>query len=230
MLNLNHADLIDLTHTLSAEIPSWNGDCGFRSNMANDYDACMTRTKFRTHSLEMQAGIGTHMDAPLHCFKGAKSIADIPLEQLVVACVVIDIPANVPSDYALLANDILRFEQEHGKIKKNAFVIVRTGWGKYWQTPNQYRNELVFPTISSAAAQILLERDIVGIGIDTLSPDNPKYDYPVHEMMLGAGKYIVENIANAECLPQKGSIIVVSPIKIKDGTEAPIRLFAIIPR
>lgn len=43
-------------------------------------------------------------------------------------------------------------------------------------------------------------------------------------MMLGADKYIIENMANVHQLNAKGDYIIALPIKIQDGTEAPIRL------
>lgn len=227
-MNLNKIKLIDLTYTLSAKIPHWSGHCGFHHQINSDYNDSTTDTKFKVHKIEMYAGIGTHMDAPVHCFADGNSIADISLEQLLVPCVVIDIPDNAPEDYALLPEDIINFEKNIKKIGKNTFVIIRTGWGKHWNNPGKYRNALNFPTISSVAARMLIERDVVGIGIDTLSPDSPKNDFPVHKLVLGAGKYIIENIANADLLPAHGSIICAMPIKIKDGTEAPIRLFGIV--
>jgi kynurenine formamidase len=53
-------------------------------------------------------------------------------------------------------------------------------------------------------------------------------DFPVHRAILGAGKYLVENVANAKELPPTGARIFVMPMKIKDGTEAPIRLVALV--
>jgi kynurenine formamidase len=227
-MNLNNIKLIDLTHPLSAETPHWSGNCGFQKKICSDYADWASETKFRVHQIEMYAGIGTHMDAPLHCFEHGKSIADIELEKLFVPCVVIDIPANASENYRLQPEDIINFEKTKTKIEKNTFVIVRTGWGKHWHNPSKYRNELIFPSVAATAAELLLEKDIVGIGIDTLSPDIPQHDYPVHNIMLGAGKYIIENIANAHLLPAYGSTICALPIKIKDGTEAPIRLVGII--
>lgn len=66
------------------------------------------------------------------------------------------------------------------------------------------------------------------IGIDTLSPDAGGKDFPVHRVILGAGKYIVENIANAAAVPPTGAKILIMPVKIKDGTEAPVRLVAVV--
>ena len=75
---------------------------------------------------------------------------------------------------------------------------------------------------------MLLERGITGIGTDTLSVDTGLQEFPVHRAVLGAGKYLVENIANAKQLPATGAKILILPMKIKDGTEAPIRLIALV--
>jgi len=75
---------------------------------------------------------------------------------------------------------------------------------------------------------MLLERSIAGIGIDTLSCDRGDQGFPVHRVILGAGKYLVENIANAKELPPTGGRILVLPLKLKHGTEAPVRLVAFV--
>jgi kynurenine formamidase len=67
--------------------------------------------------------------------------------------------------------------------------------GHYWDIPERYHNHYQFPTVSREAAKLLLLRNISGLGIDTLSPDGPDDDYPVHQLLLGANKYIVENVA-----------------------------------
>lgn len=220
---------IDLTHTVSTSIPTWEGDCGFSHNMLLDYKDCTTSVKFRVQKINMLAGVGTHIDAPAHCIPGSKTIDELSLDMLISPCVVIDVTTQAHESYSLTSNDIIAFEQMHGQIADDSFVIIHTGWARFWDQPNKYRNHLVFPSISIEAAKYLLKRNIVGLGIDTLSPDRPKDNYLVHAAVLGAGKYIVENIAHADLLPPNGSFAFVLPIKIKNGTEAPIRLVALIP-
>ena len=65
--------------------------------------------------------------------------------------------------------------------------------------------------------------------IDTLSADKADSDYPVHRALLGAGKYLVKNIAYAEQLPAVGSYNMALPILTVGGTEAPIRLIGLTP-
>ena len=65
-------------------------------------------------------------------------------------------------------------------------------------------------------------------GIDTLSPDRPEDSFKVHQIFLGAGKILIENVANLDSMPPVGGFIMALPIKIKDGTEAPVRLIGLI--
>lgn len=219
---------IDLTHALSANIPTWEGDCGFELKTILDYTACTTDIKFRAQRIEMLAGAGTHIDAPSHSTPGGMTIDKLSLEHLLSPCVVIDVSNRADEHYKVSPEDITAFENEYGTISPHSFVLIRTGWDQFWDTPNTYRNNLKFPSISEKAALLLLQRDISGIGIDTLSPDRPEDGFPVHKAILTAGKYIVENIANSKCLPPIGSFALCLPIKIKDGTEAPVRLIALI--
>ena len=219
---------IDLTHILSSEIPSWDGDCGFTLSVDTDYKDCTPPNLFQTQQVQMRGGMGTHMDSPSHCIEGARTIEKLNLEELIADCVVIDVSREVDEMYIILPKIVEQFESTHGKIKPNTFVIFHTGWDTRWETPEKYRNSHKFPSVHEETAKMLLERDIVGLGIDTLSADTGMEGFPVHRAILGAGKYLVENIANAKALPPIGAKSFVLPIKIKDGTEAPIRLIAIV--
>lgn len=220
--------IFDLTHTFSPESVSWDGHCGFQHTLKEDYHDSSGKVKFRTQAITINAGIGTHMDAPAHCIKGGKCVADLSLGELITRCIVIDISDQAHATYSLSPKDIETFETEHGKISKDSFVIVHTGWERYWNQPTKYRNELAFPSVSKDAAELLLAREIAGLGIDTMSPDRPDSDFVVHQLILGAGKYIIENIANAKQLPAQGAYSFALPMKGADLTEAPIRLLGMI--
>ena len=220
--------LIDLTHTLTPQIPSWNGTCGFHSDIKLDYEDCSTDVKFRVQQFKLHAGIGTHMDAPAHCIQGGLTIADIPLLELASPAIVIDVSSQAHETYEVIPSDILSFEKMFGRIPSNSFVMIHTGWDRFWETPDLYRNNLVFPSVSGEAARLFLERNIRGLGIDTLSPDCPQNGFPVHQLLLGSGKYIVENVKNAQKMPPVGGYSLALPIKAQEGTEAPIRLVGLL--
>jgi kynurenine formamidase len=192
------------------------------------YDDCTTECKFLVQQLAMYMGSGTHIDAPAHCFPTGQTIDKIPLDQLWNPCVVIDVSKQAHELYSVSVEDIQQFERTHGAIQKDFFVIIYTGWDKFWTEPEKYRNELRFPSVSKEAAEYLLSKEISGIGIDTLSPDRPDNGYPVHQLLLGAGKYIVENVANAKQMAVAGGMLFIVPMKISRGPEAPVRLIGMV--
>ena len=220
--------LIDLTHTISRDMPTWDGGCGFEHPIDKDYDP-KSQYQFRTHKINAVAGIGTHLDAPAHCIPGGRTIGDYDVNELLSPCVVVDVRPQVHESYVISREDIAAFEAKHGVIQKNSVVLFWTGWDRFWSDAKKYRNNLEFPSVSGEVASFLVkERDIAGLGIDTLSPDCPRNGYPVHQTLLSQNRYIIENVANLEKLPATDSFVLALPMKIKEGTEAPIRLVGFI--
>lgn len=225
---LQNYSLVDLTHPIDGSVPTWTGSCGFSHEVKRDYDKGIRVLAYKMHS-----SVGTHMDAPSHFFKDGKNIADIPLEQLIVPACVIDVTAKANAYYSISPEDIEFFEERYGNIPPNSFVIGYTGWQRFWKEKEKYRNISSnginqFPVFALETAQLLLKRGIVGIGIDTFSPDPADSDNPVHKCLLGAGKYIVENLTNLDQLPPLGSLVILFPLKISVGTESPIRAAALV--
>ena len=88
-----------------------------------------------------------------------------------------------------------------------------------------------FPGFSKEAAELLIERDVAGIGIDTFSPDpGISTDLSVHHSMLQHNKYLIENLTNLDQLPSAGAFICALPIKITAGPEASARVIAFVPK
>ena len=220
--------LIDLTHTLSDKAPSWDGGCGFHHDIKLDYDECDSEVKFRVQQIKMHAGIGTHIDSPSHCIPGATTVDSIPLDRLIAPLVVIDVHEKMTQDYTVSVDDIHHFEKQHGHIQPDCFVAFYTGWSQHWGNPLKYHNNHVFPSICELAANLLISRKIVGLGIDTLSPDRPNSGFPVHHTILGNHKYIVENVAHLQKMPPTGACVLILPIKGSRLTEAPVRMIGLI--
>jgi kynurenine formamidase len=108
--------LIDLTHSLDSNIPTWNGGCGFNHDVHIDYSDCKGEDKFRIMKVKMDAGIFTHMDAPSHYITGGKYIHDFDVNDFIMPCVVIDILDKCHENYSLNTKDIVNFENKYGKI------------------------------------------------------------------------------------------------------------------
>ena len=86
-----------------------------------------------------------------------------------------------------------------------------------------------YPGIHPDAAILLVdERDIVEVGVDTLSQDfGASVDFATHVTILGAGKYGVEGIANLGTVPPAGASIIVGEPKHVAASGGPSRLFAL---
>ena len=174
------------------------------------------------------------MDAPSHRMKGANSIAEIPLKELIIPTCIINVSKQSHPDYKISLEDVKNYESNFEIIPAGSLVIGYTGWSRFWLDPIAYRNEnedgqMCFPSFSVQAAELLLKRNISGLAIDTLSPDCSDSTFPVHRLVLGAGKYIIENIADCSQIPPKGTYTIVFPLRIEECTESPVRIVSLIP-
>lgn len=229
-------NFVDLSVELNASSPSWHGECGFKLRTNLDYEDCTSSAKFRVQSIQMDAGMGTHLDAPAHCFEGAVTVDKILLEDLLfIPLHVINVTAKVEQndDYVINQADVFEYEKHHGKISEKSLVVFCTGWDKYSHDAVRFRNAdangiMHFPTVGVDAIDYLLTKNIIGIWVDTLGPDgNADGDFVVHQKVLGAGKYIVERLANLEAVPASGAYAIILVPRIQGATESPSRVIAI---
>jgi kynurenine formamidase len=187
---------------------------------------------------------GTHVDAPLHFAEGGRTIDQVPLEEWTGPAVKIDVTDKCARDrdYQLAPADIEAWEKRFGKIPDGAWVIMYTGFDtRYYPDKKQVLGTdesgaaavplLSFPGFSPEAVRFLVkERNIHGIALDTPSIDPGKsQDFKVHQIVCGANKLGLENIANLDKLPETGVTLYVIPMLIKGGTGAPARVFALMP-
>jgi kynurenine formamidase len=137
------------------------------------------------------------------------------------------------ADYQAPAKRVEQWEAKHGRITEGSIVLLRTGWASRWPDAGKYRNQdaqgkMHFPGFSVEAAKLLVARKVSGIGCDTLSTDyGASEDFAVHHLVLGAGLYQLENLANLPDVPEAGAFLIVAPIKLAGGSGGAVRVFAI---
>lgn len=223
---------VDLTQKMHEGMAFWPGGVPFTMERLVTYEQ-----GYLLHKFDVGENTGTHVDAPAHFIKGNLSIAEIALANLIAPAVVIDIKdkAAANADYELTADDILAWEAEHGKIPANSLVILNTGWNKKFETPSDYINMddakvMHFPGYHPDSAKLLIERDVVGVGIDTLSLDfGGSKTFAFHVAMLNANKYQIENLANLDALPATGATLVVGVLPVVGGSQAQARVIGLLP-
>lgn len=173
---------VDLSYPLNDTTIFWPG--------GEKFNLCMYSTIEPTYGYHYAAGTfscaehgGTHVDAPCHFAKDGKTVDMISLNDLIAPCRTIDITAHCSNnaDYVLTSPDILSHEHEYGRIEEGSIILVRTGWSRFWKSgPKQYlgfdeavegpftaESRLQFPGIGLDAAQLMIERKISAVGLDT---------------------------------------------------------------
>ena len=64
--------------------------------------------------------------------------------------------------------------------------------------------------------------------MDFVSADNmARQTFGAHKAILGANKWIIENLANVDALPESGYDFYNMVYKLEDGSGAPSRVFAV---
>lgn len=225
--------VVDLTHRLTPDFPLFPGvrpmrfDVIARVQTDGWYEAVLT----------IDEHTGTHVDAPAHFAAAGATIDQIPVEQLVAPLAVIRIAerAAADPDSRVDLDDVLAWERNHGRLPPRSFVAMDSGWGHRVAEPVAFLNTdasgaMHYPGIHpDAAAFLVQERDVVGIGVDTLSLDHgPSADFPTHLTVLPAGKYGVEALANLGLLPPLGATIIVGGLTHTGGSGSPARVLALV--
>jgi kynurenine formamidase len=222
--------LVDLTQPLGTGTALWPGSRPFAATTVAEYDTdgCYAR------ELEVPEHAGTHLDAPAHFAPDGARVDAIPLGTLVRPAVKLDVRAWVNGDAAATigAAVIHELEERDGIIEPGTAVLVHTGWDAFVRDHARYLGDsaLGFPGLAADAAELLVERGVAGLGIDTISVDpGHSSDLPVHNTTLLAGMWHLEGLIELDRVPARGAWLVAAPLRLVDGSGAPARVFAILP-
>jgi kynurenine formamidase len=226
-------DVVDLTHVLSPALPVYPGyrpiQVRARTTVARD--------GYANNEVTFDEHTGTHVDAPVHFVAGAVSADRLPVDRLIAPLAVITIAGRAAKDPDTLvaAEDVLQWEKRYGRIPAGAFVAMHSGWDAHVDDANRFFNRdakgtMHAPGFSEAAARFLVaERDISGVGVDTLSLDAASAQkFVAHLAILGAGKYGIEMLTNLSRVPASGATIVVGAPKHEGATGGPARVLALM--
>jgi kynurenine formamidase len=226
--------VLDLTHTLSSAFPIWPGPKNTPIKVTNV--AKVTSDGYYANRWELVEHHGTHLDAPSHFAPAGATAERLRASSLVVPAAVIDLRerARKEHDCVVTLDDLKAWEKRHGRLPKGSGVFLCSGWdGKAGEAKaflGQDRSgTLHFPGFSKEAAAFLLaEREVEGLGVDTLSLDfGASKDFAVHKLWLGAGKWGLECVANLADVPPAGATVFVGAPKVAGASGGPTRALAV---
>jgi len=244
----NPDTFVDLSHPLDQRTRVYPGDPPFSCtpHLTVPNDGCSV------HALALSSHAGTHIDAPSHFFDRLPTIDQLPISTFIRPAVVLDLShkrSREPiswSDMSALIDASASEHQRRGQVglEPGTAVLVFTGWSRFWGMEQYFDH----PWIEREAAERLVAMGVTAFGSDTMSPDQmpraksgvggeglPETGFGVHEVVLGVGGIIAENLTNLDKLKdmqdglgaQEGAIMVsLVPLRIAGCDGSPVRAFA----
>ncbi len=233
--SLKSAKYVDLTHTITPDIPVWKGfgpsKFGPTVNPATGkaYDYATDGFAATAYRLSTDQ-LGTQLDPPAHWAPEFPSIDELPATFAVRPLVVISIADRVASapGYQLQVSDIEDWERRNGRIPGGSVVMVRSDWSKDWPNPD-LAARTVFPGVTLAALKFLHEqRHILFHGHEALDTDTTS-TLEGESWLMHNGYTQAEGVANLDQVPETGCLISIGYPKFEGGVGGYARYIAICP-
>ncbi len=241
-LALKGAKYVDLTHTITPNIPVWSGFAGpvFSPAKAGSDIAGYARKEdaftYKRHGFEATEyrlrtdQLGTQLDPPAHWAPEYPAIDELPatyaIRPLVVISIVEQLKAN--SNYALQVSDIEAWESTHGRIPEGSVVFVRSDWSKAWPDP-KLATLKEFPGIGLDALKFLHnERRILFHGHEPLDTDSTP-NFEGEHWLMHNGYAQAEGVANLDQVPETGALVIIGFPKFGGGLGGYARYIAVCP-
>lgn len=237
-------ELVDLTAPLSTEtpvlrLPAPLGQAQrFTLTEISRYDE--RGPAWYWNNIATSEHTGTHLDAPNHWVTGrdGHDVATIPVARLIRPAVVIDLSAEAAEDpdFLMEIEHVKHWTERHGQLPVEGWLLYRTGWDSRGDDEERFLNGGRTPGVSADCARWLAqETSILGLGVETVGTDAGaahSFDppFPCHNHLLGHDRYGLTQLRNLAALPPTGTVLVVAPLPIVNGSGSPCRVLAIVPR
>lgn len=196
-------------------------------------------------NISMSSHLGTHVDAPWHygstsAGQKAKTIDEIPLEDLYLDGVVLDLSHKRGTCQAITVDDLkAALEKISYQIKPGDAVLIRTGHDAFdLIDPMRY----AYPGMTRESTLFLCQQGAKVGGTDATGWDRPfpvmigEYQqtkdkskiWDAHYAAREFEFYIVQQLANLDKLPPHGFKVSFFPILIVGASAAPARVVAFV--
>lgn len=194
---------------------------------------------FTAHRYSIVGQWGTHVDPPSHFVRGGRTLDQIPVEQMLLPLVVLDISDRVrlDEDATPTLADVQSWEERNGKIPAGSFVALRTGWSHRWPDAQAMANKdqagiSHTPGWSQEVLEFLIEtRAVAAVGHEQTDTDpgvaTSQQDFSLETYVLARDKWQIELLANLDNVPEAGGVLVATWAKPLEGSGFPARVFAI---
>ncbi|MBM3567471.1 MAG: cyclase family protein [Alphaproteobacteria bacterium] len=169
--------------------------------------------------------VSTHIDAPLHAIPGGQTIDCVPLDTLCGPAALVRI-AKPGKDQPIDRVDL----EPHQRLLTTAKrVIVETGWLQQTWGRREYFTEGTYLTRDAARYLAGFKIALFGMdfpNIDSNAETKPGIPAPNHNIMLGTGMVLLENLTNLWRIPGESFELIALPLRLVGGDGCPCRAVA----
>ena len=203
--------LIDISLTLSENLPTWPGDPSIKLNKISSIEdggqANVTQLLASVH-------VGTHVDAPDHFLDNGETVENIPLKLLVGPVQVVEIPST-----GNITADVLKTAKIPAGTER---VLFKTANSEIWASGRtEFKEDYI--GLEAGAAQDLVDLGIKVVGVDYLSVAPFNDQVPIHKILLENKILIIEGLDLSQVEPGEYTLLCL-PIKIENADGAPARV------
>ena len=206
------SEWMDISIPLRQDLPYWPEDpvapqIGRIMDVDKGDRVTMSQINMNSHN-------GTHIDSPLHFFKGGTTIDEMPLDTTMGRARVIEIKDT---------ETIKPQELEPYDIQPGERILFKTQNSEKAYQADKFVEDYVY--ISTEAAHFLADKKVRLVGLDYLSIGS-YHDHDnlveTHETLLGNGVYVMEAINLSGVRPGVYELICL-PLRLEKGDAGPAR-------
>lgn len=175
------------------------------------------------HRIQTISHIGTHVEAPYHCFPNGRDLGSVPIETFVGEAAVLNLSA-LPPDSLVGADELVALAEPVGGIWEEDIVFIRTGYaGRQGSDAYEHR-----PSLTAEAMRYLVDRGVKLVGTDLSGLEGPRTPghLDCHLVLLGNDIPFIENLANLDQLTQPRVFVCALPVPVKGLDAFPLRVIA----
>lgn len=199
--------IIDISMQINEDMPVYKNDKGKIPSITITRDFSQG-AKTRESRLDLELHTGTHLDAPLHMIEGGQDSTFFKVDDMIVECRVLD--------FTGVSGGITDEDLKNKNIKKKEYILLKT--------KNSSDKSFIpdFTYLSETGAKYLVEKEVRGVGIDSLGIERSQPGHMTHKLLLGNGIYILEGLRLLHV--EEGSYtLIAAPINIGKVEAAPVR-------
>lgn len=183
---LKRAKFFDLSQPIFAGCPGWPT----YPPTVLEQTSTIAVDGFNAERLDLITHTGTHLDVPYHFFADGKRLDEVPASEFQGPAAVLDLRPLQPRQ----AIGPAELERCAGWLRPGDVAILCTGWGEKRSLDRVFLYE--WPYLSGEGAEWLISRQVRAVAIDARSVGGwaEGTGRPCHVALLGAGRWILEDI------------------------------------